>query len=160
MGASSKTTIPFAVVEDLRPEQWTKRPVGNRFSGTTSTIQRFQSHSHRGRRFLEVHLCKHLKRPDAPANVYGLIWIFTRHANVPNTILMEKGTAFTPEAVKQTMEQAGISIKHATIKHAQTMSMMKKNRQILKTILQINVIAEINFPRRTNNRYQNSMKRQ
>ena len=46
-----------ATAEDLRPKQWTRKPVENRSSRTTSPIQRFHTHSHRGRHFLSVHVC-------------------------------------------------------------------------------------------------------
>ena len=37
------------------------------------------------------------KRADGPSVVKGRMSIFTRHAYIPNTILTDKGTAFTAE---------------------------------------------------------------
>ena len=59
-----------------------------------------------------------LRRHNAQLVGKGLISIFIRQAYVMNTILTDKSTAFTAEVVKRTMEQAGSSIKHATIKDA------------------------------------------
>ena len=64
--------------------------------------------------------------------------IFTQRTYVQNTILTEKGTVFTAEVGQRTVEQAGNKIKHATIKHAQTIGMMTRNGQKHKTILEVN----------------------
>ena len=71
------------------------------------------------------------RRPNEQSVVKGLILIFTRHAYVPNTILTDKGTTFAAQVVKQTKVQAGISSKHATIKHAQTIGMLERTHQKL-----------------------------
>ena len=83
-----------------------------------------------------------LRRPDLSSVVKGLILIFTRHACISNTILTDRGTAPTAEVVKQTMEQAGASIKNATIKNALTIGMVERNQQKLKTVFKINISAE------------------
>ena len=65
--------------------------------------------------------------------------IFRRHAYVTDTILTDKDTAFTAEVVKKTMEQAGIKIKYASMKHAQTIGMIERSYQNLETLLKIDV---------------------
>ena len=83
-----------------------------------------------------------LRRPDVQSLLRGLISIFTRHAYVPNTILTDKGPTFTAEVVKRTMEQVGISIEHATIKHAQTISMIEQTHQKLRSTLRTIISAD------------------
>ena len=82
-----------------------------------------------------------LERPDAPLVVKGLMSIFYRHTYVPNTILTDKGTTLTAAIVKQMMEPVGISIKQATIKHAQTTGNIKRNHHKLKTVPKVNISA-------------------
>ena len=82
-----------------------------------------------------------LRRPDAQSVVKGFMLIFTRHAYVLKTILTDKGTTFASGVVKQTMEQAGFSLKHATIKHTQAIGMIKRTHQKLKSILNIIISA-------------------
>ena len=83
-----------------------------------------------------------LRQPDAQLVVRGLMLIFTRHAYVPKTILMDKGETFTAEVVERTMEQAGIMFKHATIKYAQKIGIIERTHQKLQTILKINISAD------------------
>ena len=72
---------------------------------------------------------------DAPLVTRGLILIFTRHAYVPSTNMTDKSTAFIAKVVKQLMEQTVIRIEHATIKQVQTMGIIEKSHEKLKTIL-------------------------
>ena len=44
--------------------------------------------------------------------------------------------------MKRTTEETGITIKHATIKHAETIGMTERTHQELKTILKINISAD------------------
>ena len=83
-----------------------------------------------------------LRRPDAPSVVNGLMSIITRHAYVLNTILSDKGSAFTAEVVQRTMQQARIQIKHATVKHAHTIGKIERSHQEIKKILEINVSVD------------------
>ena len=83
-----------------------------------------------------------LRRFDAQSVVKGVMLIFTRHAYVATTIMTDKGTAFTAEAVKWTMESAGNSLKHATVKHAQTIDMIEHTHQKLETLLKTNICAD------------------
>ena len=83
-----------------------------------------------------------LRRPNAQLVVKGLILIFTRHAYVPNIILKDRDIAFTAYVLKRTMEQARVSIKHATIKHAQAAGIIEQTHQKSITLLRINISAD------------------
>ena len=77
-------------------------------------------------------------RHDAPFVVKGLKLIFKRRAHVQNSILMVKGAAFTAEVMQLTTEEAGIKIKHTTVKLAKAVGMKELSHQKLKKILEIN----------------------
>ena len=78
-----------------------------------------------------------LRRPNAQSVVKGLISIFTSHVYVPQIIITDKGTAFTAELVKRTMEQAGISIKDA-----RTIGMIEPIQEKLKIFLKTTIGAD------------------
>ena len=82
-----------------------------------------------------------LRWPNAQSVVNGLMSIFTKHAYVPNTKLTDKGTTFTAKIVKRTLDQAGISLKHATIIHAQILGMIERTDLKLMTFLKNNISA-------------------
>ena len=81
-------------------------------------------------------------KPDTKSVVNALMQIFTHHAYIPNTIITDKGSAFTSIIMTETMRTAGIQIEHATVKHAQTIGMVERSHQRLKQILKINVAAD------------------
>ena len=85
-----------------------------------------------------------LRRPDAPFAVKGLMSISTRHAYVSTAILTDKGTTFTAEVVKQTIEQSGISNKNAkptrtNHRYKRTKSSEKWKLFSKSTLTQINI---------------------
>ena len=109
---------------------------------TAFVFQRLHVHSHSSRRVLKVSVCDSFETARRTTVVKGLMLFFTRYAYVSNTTLTDKGTTFTAELVKWTMEQAGISLRDETTKYAQTKDMIKGTRQKLVTILRINISAD------------------
>ena len=53
-----------------------------------------------------------------------LINIMTKHAHLPTTLISEKGTAFMYHVIKEVAGVLGITLKHATTKHAQTIGLL------------------------------------
>ena len=49
-----------------------------------------------------------------------LINIMTKHAYLPTTLISDKGTAFMSHVTKEVAVVLGVTLKHATTKHAQT----------------------------------------
>ena len=49
--------------------------------------------------------------------------ILTKHAYLPTTLISDKGTAFMSHVIKEVAEVHGITLKHATTKHAQTIGL-------------------------------------
>ena len=92
--------------------------------------------------FSKVMFAIPLRRPFAQWVVKSLILVFRRHVYIPNTIPADKGTAVTEKVVKMTMEQAGICLKQATFKRAQTIRLLERTHQKLKTIFKINISAD------------------
>ena len=66
-----------------------------------------------------------------------IINIMTKHAYLPTTIISDKGSAFTSKVTKEVTEVLGISLKHATTKHAQTIGMLERTHNSLKKMLKI-----------------------
>ena len=66
-----------------------------------------------------------------------IINIMTKHAYLPTTIISDKGSAFTSQVIKEVTNALGITLKHATTKHAQTIGMLERTHDALKRTLKI-----------------------
>ena len=69
------------------------------------------------------------------ANV--IINIMTKHAYLPTTLISDKGTAFTSHVIKEVAGVLGITLKHATTKHAQTFGLLERSHASIKQSLKI-----------------------
>ena len=74
---------------------------------------------------------------DAKTIARVLIDIMTRHAYLPTTIITDKGTQFMSEVVTDTTRVLGIQLRHATIKHAQTIGILERCHASLEEALKI-----------------------
>ena len=74
---------------------------------------------------------------DATTIVKVLINIMTTHAYLPTTLISDKGTAFTSHVNKEVAGVLGITLKHATTKHAQTIGLLQRSRASIKQSLKI-----------------------
>ena len=61
----------------------------------------------------------------------------TKHAYLPTTLISDKGTAVMSHVNKEVAGILGITLKHATTKHAQTIGMLKRSHASLKQALKI-----------------------
>ena len=61
---------------------------------------------------------------DAKTYAKVLINIMTKHAYLPTTLISDKGTAFISYVIKEVAGVLGITLKHATTKHAQTIGLL------------------------------------
>ena len=66
-----------------------------------------------------------------------LINIMTKHAYLPTTLISDKGTAFTSNVIKEVAGVPGITLKHATTKHAQTIGLLEQSHASIKQALKI-----------------------
>ena len=71
----------------------------------------------------------------AIANV--LINIMTKHAYLPTTLISDKCTTFMSHVIKEVAGVLGITLKHATTKHAQTIGLLKRSHLSIKQALKI-----------------------
>ena len=55
---------------------------------------------------------------DATTIAKVIINIMTKHAYLPTNFISDKGTAFTSHVIKEVADVLGITLKHATTKHA------------------------------------------
>ena len=61
----------------------------------------------------------------------------TKHAYLPTTLISDKGTAFTSTVIKEVAGVLGITLKHATTKHAQTIGLLERSHASIKQALKI-----------------------
>ena len=74
---------------------------------------------------------------DAKTVAKVIINIMTKHAYLPTTLISDKGTAFTSIVIKEVAGVLGITLKHATTKHAQTIGLLERSHASIKQALKI-----------------------
>ena len=74
---------------------------------------------------------------DAKTVAQVLINIMTKHAYLPTTLISDKGTAFTSKVFEEVAGVLGITLKHATTKHAQTIGLLERSHASIKQALKI-----------------------
>ena len=68
--------------------------------------------------------------------------IMTKHACLPTTITSDKYTAFLSHAIKEVAGVLGITPKHATTKHAQTIGLLKRSHASIKQTWRLKQVTE------------------
>ena len=63
--------------------------------------------------------------------------IMTRHAYLPTRIITDLGSVFVSQIVSEVAHILQIKLKHATVKHAQTIGILERTHASLKTSLKI-----------------------
>ena len=61
----------------------------------------------------------------------------TKHVYLPTTFISDRGTAFTSLVIKDVAGILGITLKHATTKHAQTIGLYERSHASIKQSLKI-----------------------
>ena len=56
----------------------------------------------------------------------------TNYAYLPTTLISDKGTAFMSHVIKEVAGVLGITLKHATTKHAQTIGLIERSHASIK----------------------------
>ena len=74
---------------------------------------------------------------DTKTDAKVLINIMTKHAYLPTTLISDKGTAFMSHVFKEVASVLGITLKHATTKHAQTIGLLERSQASSKQALKI-----------------------
>ena len=74
---------------------------------------------------------------DAKTIANVLINIMTKHAYLTTTLISDKGTAFTSHVIKEVAGVLGVTLKHATTKHAQTIGLLERSHASIKKALKI-----------------------
>ena len=74
---------------------------------------------------------------DATTITKVIINIMTKHAYLPTTLISDKGTAFTSHVSKEVAGVLGLTRKHATTKHAQTIGLLERCHASIKQALKI-----------------------
>ena len=74
---------------------------------------------------------------DAKTIAKVLFNIMTKHAFLSTTLISDKGTAFMSHVIKEVAEVPGITLKHATTKHAQRIGVLEQSHASIKQALKI-----------------------
>ena len=74
---------------------------------------------------------------DAKTVAKVTINIMTKHAYLPTLLISDKGTAFTSHVIKEVAGVLGVTVKHATTKHAQTIGLLEQSDESIKQALKI-----------------------
>ena len=74
---------------------------------------------------------------DATKIAKVIIDIMTKHAYLPTTLISDKCTEFTSHVIKVVAGVLGITLKHATTKHAQTIGLLERSHPSIKQSLKI-----------------------
>ena len=74
---------------------------------------------------------------DAKTIAKVIINIMTKHAYLQTTLISDKGTAFMSHVIKEVAGVLGITLKHATTKHAQTIGLLERSHASIKQALKI-----------------------
>ena len=74
---------------------------------------------------------------DAKTIAKVLINIMTKHAYLPMTLISDKCTAFMSQVNKEVAGVLGITLKHTTTKHAQTIGLLERSHASIKQALKI-----------------------
>ena len=61
----------------------------------------------------------------------------TKHAFLPTALIPDTGTAFMSHVIKEVAGVLGITLKHATTKHAQTIGLLERSHASIKQALKI-----------------------
>ena len=78
-----------------------------------------------------------ISNQDAKTIAKVLINIMTKHAYLPTTLISDEGTAFMSQVIKEVAGVLGITLKHATTKHAQTFGLLERSHMSIKQALKI-----------------------
>ena len=70
--------------------------------------------------------------------------ILFRHSYLPRTILSDLETSFVPELLHKLTKLVEIQLKHASLKHPQTVSVVERSHSALKRILKLNTNEQWN----------------
>ena len=63
--------------------------------------------------------------------------IMTKHAYLPTRLISDKGTDFMSHVIKEAAGVIGITLKHATTKHSQTIGLLERSHMSIKQALKI-----------------------
>ena len=62
---------------------------------------------------------------DAKTTGKVIFKIMTKHAYLPTTFISDKGSAFVSHVIEEVAGVLGITLKHATTKHSQTIGLLE-----------------------------------
>ena len=78
-----------------------------------------------------------MKTQSAEETARALGGIFLAHSYIPETIVTDQGSNFTSKMIKELTDLLEVNLKHATVKHPQTVGTVERSHAALKKVLKI-----------------------
>ena len=69
----------------------------------------------------------------------------TKHAYLPTTLISDKGSAFMFHVIKEVAAVLGITLKHCTTEHAQTIGLLERSHVSIEQALKIETSERRSF---------------
>ena len=88
-------------------------------------------------RYLFAHPTANQDATTATTVAKVLVNNMTKHAYLPTMLISDKGTAFMSHVIKEVAGVLGVTLKHATTKHAQTIGLLERSHMSIKEALKI-----------------------
>ena len=76
-------------------------------------------------------------KPTAVNTPKLIIYFTTRHAYLPTILVTEKGSVFVLSVIHETFDVPGITLRHATTKHAQSNGVLERTRATIEMALKM-----------------------
>ena len=87
--------------------------------------------------FFRCLIAYHFSRQDSKTTAKVIFGIMTEHAYLPTTIVSDNGSVFMSQVIKEVAEVLGLTLQHATTKHAQTVGKLERTQVSLRKSLKI-----------------------
>ena len=76
-----------------------------------------------------------MSSPTAVSTAKAIIDIMTRHGYLPTVMITDKGSVFVSNLIHEIADVLGITLSHATTKHAQAIGALERTHATIKTSL-------------------------
>jgi hypothetical protein len=78
-----------------------------------------------------------MTKVDAVSVAQALVSLFLRHSYIPTVIVTDLGSVFTSNLLTELTYMLEIRLRHATLKHAQTIGLLEKSHEAFKRVLKL-----------------------
>ena len=116
---------------------WTRRPHANRPIARNTAKRGYKNINTAIDVFSRYAFAYPVSSPTAVNTAKVIIDIMTTHTYLPTLIITDKGSVFVSQIIHEVAEILGINLKHATMKHAQTIGVLERAHATISTSLKM-----------------------